>query len=269
MRRFYLDKIQRKQQYQDNESLRESEMTVLFRSALQIQKHFSWCEHRRLLSMDEHVCQWCRFDMYALVFLAAFLMAAVEFWASARTHSLSLWSDAWHVVSDGLGYSIAGLYAFVVSRQLAVPENRNRMKRYSEYALGMLLLVAVSNIIANIIGFVWLGTVPVIHEPRTLLWVAVMGLGVNLCQLGLLNYFKAEHQHEHHAEYSGEKMLAANFWHTVGDMMSSVLVVLNAVMVIATKDRTWAYFDLVASAVIAGILFWQTIQLFASEKSSH
>ncbi len=242
-------------------------MTVPFRGVLCGPKHFSWCEHRPALSSNEHICQWCRFDMYVLAFLAAMLVAIAEFWASAHTQSLSLWSDAWHVVSDGLGYGIAGMYAFAVSRRLASLENQVRLRRYSEYGLGLLLLVAIAKIVGNIMGFLWLGTAPVIREPETLLWVAMMGLGVNICQMELLRYFKArDHQHDH-AGHSGEKMLVANFWHTVGDMASSVLVVLNAVMAIASQDRMWAYLDLVASAVIAGILFWQTIQLLASEES--
>ncbi len=265
-RRFFLDKTQRNQQYQNNETLGESGMSVLFRSFWRSQRHFSWCKHRPMLSSNEHVCQWCRFEMYVLVFLAALLMAVAEFWASARTNSLSLWSDAWHMLSDGLGYGIAGTYAFVASRRLASPKKQVRLRRYSEYGLGLLLLVAVANIVGNIMGFLWLGTVPVIREIQTLLWVAFMGLGVNVYQLGLLSYFKIEH-HDHDAGHSGQKMLAANFWHTVGDMTSSVLVVLNAVVMSGSHDRVWMYLDLVASAIIAVILFWQTIQLFASEES--
>lgn len=244
-------------------------MTVLFRGALQTQRHFSWCSHRRVLSTHETVCQWCRVDMYLLVFLAAFVVAIAEFWASARTHSLSLWSDAWHVFSDGMGYGIAGVYAFVVSRRLATPYRQGQVRRYSEYCLGALLLAAVANIVANVMAAVWLGRMPSIRETETLLFVASLGLCANIYQLTLLYFFRAvDHSGHNHARQSGEKMLAANFWHTVGDMASSLLVVFNAVMMHTAQSRTWVFLDVAASAVIAGILFWQSLRLFSSEASN-
>lgn len=227
--------------------------------------HFFWCVAERTVGHRE--CQYCRFQLYAGALLVSLVIAGIEFWGSRYTQSASLWSDAWHVASDGLGYGIGGSYAFLVSRRILSKGGQVRFKRWCEFFLGMLLVLSGCMLLVDALGDLWQSRIPTIIEQGVLLGVAILGLLTNGVLLLLFHAFGAGHAHAGHS-HNGDKLLQGNFWHTFGDTASSGLVVMNASIVSWSPYLVSGYVDLTVSAVIASILLWQGIAIFAEENTN-
>lgn len=223
--------------------------------------HFNWCPvDRGLVRRD---CQRCQGEMYLLAMVVAVMVAWYEFWGSEHTGSLSLQSDAWHVVSDGLGYLIGLVYALLSLYRVSRLTIREQLKYVLEFLMAAFLIVTAVNIGFGSVAQLWLGQAPVIEHSGVLFQVALIGLMANVALLLLFHAFGVGHAHDHSSEHDhahshdGNPILRGNFWHTLADTVSSVLVIGNGVIFSVTSNPTWRYLDLVVSIGIAGLLFWQ------------
>lgn len=243
-------------------------MSVLFSWSFIRNGHFAWCENRSLLRSSDHECQVCRFQLYVFATNLSFVMALIEFWGGWHTGSASLWSDAWHVVSDSLGYGIGGGYAYLAMSRRVEKTRLKQLRQQVEFVLGVLLVLAAMSIFSDVVGRLWFHHVPKIYETETLLLVAGAGFGVNVCILILLHSFGAGHSHAGHKHDHApprDRILQANMWHTFGDAASSVLVIVNALILSMSSNPLWGYLDLAIAALIAGTLLYQGISILAGD----
>lgn len=245
-------------------------MRVLSTNPLVRNGHFFWCPAPRTLGHRE--CQRCHGQLYGFAFVITIVVAVLEFWGSLRTGSVSLWSDAWHMIGDAFGYAIGGGYALLASLRLLKAEGLNWLRSACEFLLGSFLVLTACGIFADAGGRLWWGVLPVVEQSGLLFSVAVTGLVVNsglmflFLSFGLGHGHEDQTQHNHSHGASGNAILRANFWHTFGDAVSSLLVVVNAIIFSFTDNSAWGYLDLTVSMVIAALLFYQGIRTFAAQE---
>ena len=241
-------------------------MSVLFPLSLIRNGHFSWCQHRSQLRSADHECHTFRFQLYLFATHLSCGMAFIEFWGGLHTGSASLWSDAWHVVSDSLGYGIGAAYASLALSHRVTKQKLGQHRQRAEFVLGALLVLAAASIFSDVAGRLWFRDLPEVHEPKTLLLIASVGLGVNVLVLLLLHGFGSGHGHTGHShDHSRDRILQANLWHTFGDAASSLLVIVNALILNVTSHPLWRYLDLGIAALIASMLLYQAISILAED----
>lgn len=248
-------------------------MRVLFSTNRLVRNgHFNWCPASQTLG--HHECQRCLGQLYGFAFVVTIIVAALELWGSQHTGSVSLWSDAWHMLGDAFGYAVGGVYAFLATFRLLKPKGLNWVRNGSEFLLGAFLVLTAFGIFADAGGRLWNGILPVVEHGSLLFSVAAIGFAVNGSLLLLFRTFglghdhgsQTQHGHNHSHGTSGNAILRANFWHTLGDAASSLLVMVNAIVFSVTDDPVWGRLDLAVSLVIAGVLFYQGIATFAAQE---
>ena len=152
--------------------------------------------------------------------------------------SLALQADAGHMFADviALGIAMAG----IVIAARPVDERRtwgyHRLEVLSALANGV-LLVAVAAIILHEAWERYHAPTPI--ELRTMLGVAVLGLGANLVAVSML------------VKNRGSIALKGAFLHALGDTVSSVGVIIGAVVMVRTG---WWGVDAAISAGIAVLI---------------
>lgn len=246
-------------------------MRVLSTNPLVRNGHFNWCPAPRTLG-HHHECQRCLGQLYWFAFVVTIIVAVLELWGSRHTGSVSLWSDAWHMMGDAFGYAVGGVYAFLVTFHLLQEKGLNWVRNSSEFLLGAFLVLTAFGIFADAGGRLWNGILPVVEHGSLLFSVAAIGFAVNGSLLLLFQAFGLGHSHEGQTKHdhthgtSGDNILRANFWHTFGDAASSLLVMVNAIIFSITDNPAWGYLDLSVSLVIAAVLFYQGIATFAAQE---
>lgn len=200
--------------------------------------------------------------MYAIVLYA--IVACLEFWGSGQTASLSLESDAWHMVFDAFGYCIGLIGVLSVFRFHRSEQRIEENKRRLEILMGLFLIGTALAIFYKVGGRLWLGDVPEIIEGQLLLSIAAVGLLANIVFLALFWALKTGHAHGdgHHHDHSRahagtDKILSANIWHTVSDAVSSAMVFGNSITYENTSDPAWFFLEFPVAFIIAGLLFGQ------------
>ncbi|MFZ2299817.1 MAG: cation transporter [Candidatus Moraniibacteriota bacterium] len=214
-------------------------------------------------------CYRCKAEVYAYAITLYIIVACLEFWGSGQTASLSLASDAWHMVFDTLGYCIGLIGALSVFRFYHSEQRIERNKRRLEILMGLFLIGTSLAIFYQVGGRLWRGDVPEIIEGWLLLSIAAIGLLVNAVFLALFWALKIEHTHgdgEPHAHASKDKILSANIWHTVSDIASSMMVVGNGITYQMTSDSSWFFLEFPVAIVIASLLLWQGWRILSPER---
>ncbi len=158
-------------------------------------------------------------------------------------HSLALIADAGHNLGDVLGLLLAWGATFLA--RTAPTERRTYGLRSSSILAALfnaiLLLIAVGAIAWEAIRR--FGN-PTAVEPTTVIWVAVVGIGINAATALMF--------------MSGRKRdlnIRAAFLHMVADAAVSAGVVVAGFLIIATN---WLWIDPVISLVIAAVIIWGT-----------
>lgn len=119
-------------------------------------------------------------------FLLAVIFLAVEAVAAFATGSLSLLSDAGHVLADGVGLAMA-----LAAVQLASNSRRKRSRTFGMYRLEIMAALANAALLVAVSGYVMIEGLRRIGDPPdvpggVLLVVAVAGLVANLVSFWLL-----------------------------------------------------------------------------------
>lgn len=227
--------------------------------------HFVWCPVERTLAQGS--CQRCKGTAYLFAMLFSGATAVLEFWGSSETRSLSLGSDAWHVVFDSLGYLIGAADALLVGYLVHDRATVASIKRGLEVTVGIFISLAALLILYESLGRLWASHVPEIQQAGLLFFVATAGLVVNVALLFLFQRFAIGHSHggaSHEHQVPRDRILEANVWHTLGDAVSSALVIANAVIFSFTSEPSLRYLDLVVSAVIATLILYQGVRMILS-----
>lgn len=168
---------------------------------------------------------------------------AVELAGGLASHSLALVADAGHVFTDAAGIGLTLLAIWGGSR----PASSERTYGY----LRLEILAAVTNAVllfgvaAFILYEAWrrLSAPPQV-DSRLMLWVALVGLVVNVVSLRLMRRAQAKSLN-----------MRAAYLEVMGDVAGSTAVIVAAVVMAATG---WARADAVASVAIALLILPRT-----------
>ena len=181
----------------------------------------------------------------ALVTTSVILVA--ELIGGWLSNSLALLADAGHMLSDALALLLAYLAVSLAARPAT------RSKTYGWHRLEILAALANGLVLVAISGFIgWeayerLIEPPVVNAPL-MMGVAVVGLVAN----GLGLFFLSGHAHSLN--------LRSAYLHVLGDLLSSVGVVIGGVVMLAT-DAYWvdpALSVLIAAVIVVGA--WRVLR---------
>lgn len=163
--------------------------------------------------------------------------AIIELLGAYFSQSLSLGADALHMVTDAVGVSIA-----VVTGRIAAGYFQNREKKMVEARGAQISMTMLSVVAIGVILFaVWRFLHPVVVESQIMMFIASLGLVVNIVVLWFLNKERKESLN-----------LGAVHFHVVSDTVTSVVVLIGAALIVWSK---WEWIDPVAGIVIGSIIF--------------
>jgi cobalt-zinc-cadmium efflux system protein len=183
--------------------------------------------------------------------IAAFM--AVEIACGWLFHSLTLMSDGFHMLSDAVAL---GLSAFAVSLGTrkateAKTFGFKRLEILAAFGNGLTLILLA--IFISFRAAVRLAH-PVPVAARSMLWVALLGLAVNLVVAWWL------HRGGHEKTVNEESA----FWHVLGDLGASLAAVTAAALILA---KGWLWADPALSLAIALATGWAGLQVM--RRSGH
>jgi cobalt-zinc-cadmium efflux system protein len=154
--------------------------------------------------------------------------------------SLTLMSDGFHMLSDAVALGLSA-YAVSLGSRKATEEKTfgfKRMEILAAFANGLTLLLLSVFISIQAVGRL---IHPVAVEARPMLWVACLGLLVNLATAWWL------HRGDHEKTVNEESA----FWHVMGDLGGSLAAIAAAVLILL---KGWLWADPVLSLVIAAAI---------------
>ena len=186
-----------------------------------------------------------------IVMLLVAITMVVEIVAGIVFGSMALLADGWHMLTHVAAFAIT-LFAYRYARDRA---------RDPQYTFGTGKVSALggfaSAIALAVIAFVMaIESVARFFQPQTILFneaifVAAIGLGINLISALLLDDRHDSHAHHHH-HHQNDTNLHAAYVHVLADALTSVLAI---VALVAGKFAGWIWMDaamgLVGAAVIA------------------
>ena len=197
------------------------------------------------------------------------LILVAEVIGGIWTGSLALLSDAAHVFMDIFALGLS----FLALRLSALPADDRHTFGYHRLEVLAALFNGVS-LLAIALGIFWEGyqrwQAPVHVRSVELLVIAVIGLAVNLVVAFVLGGHDHgddhgdEHGHEHsdgHAQEKEDLNLHSAYMHVVGDAISSVGVIVAAVIIMLT-GLEWV--DPLVSVLIGGLILFSSYRVMRS-----
>ena len=191
----------------------------------------------------------------SIVLTVLILVAEVigGFW----TGSLALLSDAAHVFMDIFALALS----YLALRLSALPSDDRHTFGYHRLEVLSALFNGVSLLVIAL-GIFWEGyqrwQAPVIVHSVELLVIAAIGLAVNLVVALVLKGHSHSGKHAHEKE---DLNLHSAYMHVVGDAISSVGVILAAVVIMLTG---WEWADPLVSVLIGGLILFSGYRVMRS-----
>lgn len=166
----------------------------------------------------------------------------VEIIGGLVSNSLALLSDSAHMVSDVIALALSMVAIYLASRP-PTPRFTFGFLRFEIIAafLNGLALAAIS-IGILIEGIRRLLSPPAVNYPVMLI-ISTIGLLVNIVLTIVLSRSIKEEENLN---------IKSALWHFIGDLLSSIGVILSALLILATG---WHWFDALISMMIGGIIF--------------
>ncbi|MCK7607287.1 cation diffusion facilitator family transporter [Geobacillus stearothermophilus] len=174
--------------------------------------------------------------------LLTMFFTVVEIIGGLISNSLALLSDSAHMASDVLALGLSMVALYMATR----PPNRRftfgflRFEIITSFLNGLTLAVIA-------LWILWEGIQRFLHpEPinfRLMLGIAAIGLIVNLTLTIVLSRSTKEEDNLN---------VQSALWHFIGDLISSIGVIVSALLIYFTG---WTIFDPIISLVIAAIIF--------------
>jgi cobalt-zinc-cadmium efflux system protein len=187
---------------------------------------------------------------WALVLAAAYMLA--EFIGGLLTNSLALLADAGHMLSDVAALGL-GLFAVWISDR---PPPAHRTYGYYRAEIFAAMMNGASLIAVSI--YIFVEAYQRFFQPpyvlgKTMMWIAVGGLAINLAGLWILHRGRQE------------SLNVRGAWlHVLSDALGSVGVILAGLLIWAFD---WRWADPVASALIAVLIVYSAWRLLAESVS--
>lgn len=173
------------------------------------------------------------------VVLLTVAMMIVEIIAGWVFNSMALFADGWHMSTHATALGISWL-AFVLARRYSA-DRRFAFGTWKIEILGGF----VSGILLGLVGLFMAGISvqrlfqPVVIQFNQAIFVAVIGLAVNLFSIFLLDDHPHDHDHDH-AHIHNSLNLRAAYLHVIADAMTSVLAI---VALLGGKFFQWNWLD--------------------------
>jgi cobalt-zinc-cadmium efflux system protein len=174
------------------------------------------------------------------------VIMAVEVVGGILSNSLALLGDAGHMLVDALALGLS-LFAMTIARRPATPT-----RTYGYHRVEILAALANGTTVALVSIYIFYQAYqrflapPTVKTPLMLL-VATIGLIANLAGIYLLRRGSQRSLN-----------IKAAFWHVVGDTVSSVGVIVAAVVIMVTG---WRFADPIIAVFIGGIILWGAVRL--------
>jgi cobalt-zinc-cadmium efflux system protein len=174
-------------------------------------------------------------------FLATILFVVVELIAGFRAGSLALVSDAGHNFTDALSIVLAAIGLYLQSRPA------NSIKTYGYHRAGVLTAFVNALTLVGIAIFVFYEAWQRFLKPRaveewTMFWVAIAALALNGAIMWGL-----------HRDKDHDLNIRATFMHMLGDAVSSIAIILGALVIHFTGLNA---IDPVLSILIGVLIIW-------------
>lgn len=190
--------------------------------------------------------------------LALMCFEGIGSWLSG---SLALLADTMHVLGDSaaLGFT---LFASWLAARPQTPE-----RSYGYYRIEILAALLNGSVLLVLSFFILKSAYDRFSTPHEIsaglmLWVAIIGLLVNLMML-----FVLRHAHSHNLNTRGA------YLHILGDTLSSIAVVISALLI---QNFGWIWSDALAGvfvgimiASMAGRLIWDSINILLEGSPKH
>ena len=189
--------------------------------------------HRHAHAQTGKVLQWS--------LVATLLFVVIELIAGLRAGSLALISDAGHNFTDALSLVLAAIGLYLQSRPA------DSVKTYGYHRAGVLTAFVNALTLVGISVFIFyeawrrfLNPEPV--QEWTMFWVALAAIALNGGVMWGL-----------HRDKDHDLNIRAAFMHMLGDAVSSMAIVLGAVIIHFTK---WTVIDPALSVLIGAFIIW-------------
>lgn len=205
------------------------------------------------------------------VVLLTVAMMIVEIVAGWVFNSMALFADGWHMSTHAAALTLAW-GAFVLARR-HIADRRFAFGTWKIEVLGGF----VSGILLGLVGLFMAGiSVQRLFQPVTIqfnqaIFVAVVGLAVNLLSLFLLNDHHREHAGEQHDPHNHDENpvhknlnLRAAYLHVIADAMTSVLAI---IALCGGKYLQWNWLDPIMGIVGAVMIIRWTCLLLTETGS--
>ena len=172
---------------------------------------------------------------------ATVLFVVVELAAGLRAGSLALISDAGHNFTDALSLVLAAIGLYLQSRPA------DSVKTYGYHRAGVLTAFVNALTLVGISLFIFYEAWQRFRHPQpvqewTMFWVALAAIALNGGVMWGL-----------HRDKDHDLNIRAAFMHMLGDAVSSLAIVLGAVVIHYTK---WTVVDPALSVVIGAFIIW-------------
>lgn len=168
------------------------------------------------------------------------LMMVVEIVAGTMLGSMALLADGWHMGTHAAALGLAAFVYWYARRRAG--DRRFSFGTGKVDALGGFASAMALGVVAVIMGAEsisrLLNPVPIRYDEA--LWVAVLGLAVNLLCIFLLSRHGHHHGHGNPAEHDHDYNLRGALLHVLADAVTSVLAI---VALIAGKLWDWTWMD--------------------------
>jgi cobalt-zinc-cadmium efflux system protein len=170
----------------------------------------------------------------------------IEIAGGIISNSLALLGDAGHMLVDALALGLS-LFAILFARRPATPQ-----KTFGYYRVEIMAALANGTILAFVAVYIFYEAYhrfssPVDVNTQVMLIVAVIGLCANLSTVLLLRGVRKANLN-----------IRAAFWHVMGDTISSVGVIVAAVIIYLTG---WQFVDALIAVLIGCVILWGAVKL--------
>jgi cobalt-zinc-cadmium efflux system protein len=171
---------------------------------------------------------------------------ALEIAGGIISNSLALLGDAGHMLVDALALGLS-LFAILFARRPANPQ-----KTFGYYRVEIMAALANGTILAFVAVYIFYEAYkrfssPVEVNTQVMLIVAVIGLCANLSAMLLLRGVRGANLN-----------IRAAFWHVMGDTISSVGVIIAAIVIYFTG---WQFADALIAVLIGCVILWGAVKL--------
>lgn len=198
------------------------------------------------------------------VFILTTVTMFIEIIAGVVFGSMALLADGWHMFTHSAAFAIA-LFAYSYAR---------KHKNNPGFAFGTGKVTSLGGFasavaLAVVALFMAMESVERLVVPHTIhfneaIWVAILGLGVNVASVFLLHdhghghshghghgHGHHEHNHDHSNSHKNDHNLKAAYFHVLADTLTSVLAI---VALVAGKHLGWVWMDALMGIVGAAVI---------------